>query len=86
MPHSLHSAYFTPARWVYAALWIEWKDGEAFRKGVEAIFGPADPERPVGGHFSPLTTPMFQKSDDTVKRGVYLFQEWSAEVVDVRLG
>ncbi|PMD43730.1 HET-domain-containing protein [Hyaloscypha variabilis F] len=86
MPYLLHSEYFTPARWVYAALWIEWKDGVAYRKGVGAIFGPADPMRPVGGHFSPSTTPIFQRLDDTVKRGVDLFKEWPAEMVEVRLG
>lgn len=86
MPYLLHSEYFTPAQWVYAALWIEWKDGVAYRKGVGAIFGPMDPKRPVGCHFSLSTTPIFQKLDDTVKRGVDLFKEWPAEMVDVRLG
>jgi hypothetical protein len=82
----LHSEYFTPALWVYAALWIEWKDGVAYRKGIGAIFGPIDPKRPVGAHFSPATKPMFTKLDDTVRRGVDLFKEWPAEIVDVRLG
>lgn len=86
MPYLLHSEYFTPARVVYATLWIEWKDGVAYRKGVGAIFSPADPKRPVGCDFSAATIPMFQKLDDTVRRGVDLLKELPAESVDVRLG
>ena len=86
VPYSLHSGYFTPAQWVYASLWIDWEDGEAYRKGVGAIFGPINPKQPVGGVFSPSNTPFFQKLDDTVRRGVDLFKEWPAEMVDVRLG
>ena len=85
-PYLLHSEYFTPAKWVYATLWIEWKDGVAYRKGVGAIFGPADPKRPVAADFSVVSIPMWQKLDDTVKRGVDLIKEWPAELVDVRLG
>ena len=29
---------------------------------------------------------MWQKLDDTVRRGVDLIKEWPAELVDVRLG
>ena len=60
---------------MYAALWIEWKDGVAYRKGV---MGLADPERPL----SALSTkPIFPKIDDTVRRGVDLF---GGEMVDAR--
>jgi hypothetical protein len=86
MPYLLHADYFTPAQWVYAALWIEWKEGVAYRKGAGAIFGPMDPELPVGPHFSVGTTPIFQKLDETIKRGVDLFEECPAEVVNVKLG
>ncbi|KAF1954332.1 hypothetical protein CC80DRAFT_536851 [Byssothecium circinans] len=85
IPYLLHSGYFTPALRVYAALWIEWKGGEAYRKGVGAIFGPADPERPVSP-LNVLTTLMFPQYDDTVRRGVDLFKEWPAEMIDVKLG
>jgi hypothetical protein len=86
LPYFLHSDYFTPAQSVYAALWIEWKDGVACRKGVGAIFGPADPKRPVATLFDVSTKPVFQEIDDTVKRGVDLFEECPPEMVDVRLG
>lgn len=74
MPYFLHLEYHTPARWVYGAWWIEWEDRKAYRKGIGAIFGPADPERPVCPLFSASTKPINQKLDDTVKKGVDLLK------------